>query len=536
MRLRPKIAAPAPIPALRASPAPVAAAAPAPEKPPGAPAASAGHFRKGRQMFQRAMARAAKGAPHQGHRAASETPLSDAPSIPDALAFTREDFDPDLALGPRENYIERDLTRQAVAPTKPTPIGEPTGALSSGPDTPIAEETILEPGSPVSTSPERSNAGSTISSDDRAPASTLCGVLPAKPKGINSLPSAGKINTVNAASPGKPLTLQDMAPEQTQAIASHLGLPLGAGQAAIAQELNRTMDAWRCLGFDATNNQTSPHGFPHTQEYRHYDFGLGMNAQIDQKLKGFDDEAVATLREALKNRTVHLVVNESTTPASWALLFMGISTIDDLKNVRNNAFGGKGTLTDTLDRIADIFAHIEKSGKGRINLISGHSMGGASAQYFAARLATITGQAQSRGPMVLLDPQLLNNRHAAHAVRDAEKAFPFDSPRGIAITLNSPAHPKKSLMGKMKSYAGYRHPGLLELKLPTLPNDVAQVVTRVDKNNKVVKQRVHSDPRPVMGMGYHLDPQKSHSIYEAAIHRWMGSAAVDAAPSNAAVV
>jgi hypothetical protein len=181
-------------------------------------------------------------------------------------------------------------------------------------------------------------------------------------------------------------------------------------------------------------------------------------------------------------------------------------------------------LTENLDKISAIFARVEKSGKGRINLISGNSMGGASAQYVAARLATTAGQDYTPAPMVLLDPQLLNKRHANHAVRSAKNGFAFDCPRGIAITLDSPTKPKKNLIGKMKSYAGYRHPGLLELKMPTLPDDAVRLIAEKDAHGNPALHRVKQDPRPMFGMGYHVDFNMGLSIYEIALSRFVGQA------------
>jgi hypothetical protein len=207
--------------------------------------------------------------------------------------------------------------------------------------------------------------------------------------------------------------------------------------------------------------------------------------------------------------------------------------------------GGRGTLTQPLDQIAEIFGRIEDRGLGRINIISGNSMGGASAQYISARLATRPGSEQAPPPMVLLDPQLLNNRHAAWAARSAKDTFQFDSPRGIAISLDSPTDPRKNLMGKLKSYAGYRHPGILELKMPTLPNDAVQVHTetaapqnndRDDRNARTLVRRSYADPRPVWHMGYHVDPQKGLSIYEAVMKRFVDAVPSGTEPSNTAVL
>jgi hypothetical protein len=445
----------------------------------GAQGALHGRTRSARGALQRAIARTAEAVAQRGRKS----------DKPDSLAYEWKEGERDPAFADRHVYLERDTCRPGVFPLTSTP-------------------------------------------SEATAASKLCGASRSHQR-INDLRSGGKISTFNSLHPEQPLTLQDMGAAQTKKIASHLGLPPGAGQKGIADVLNRTMDAWRCLGFGVAIEGGSPHGLPNTREYRSF-------TRMDKFQLGLDEDAVNILLDAQEDRTVEVVVNETTQPPALGLLFLGLSSPDDLKNVMENAVGGKGRLTESLDEIADIFAQVEKSGKGRINLISGHSMGGASAQYVAARMATTEAHPQAPPPpMVLLDPQLLNNRHAAWAVRSAENSYQFDRPRGVAITLNSPTHPKKNLMGLMKSYAGYHYPGLLELKMPTLPGDaVMELVPEVDKKDRPVLNKYHEnvehpvygDPRPTMGLGYHMDPNRGLSIYEAAIHRFVGTAAVVAEP------
>jgi hypothetical protein len=361
MRLRPRTPAQA-NPALLATSALGTTSAPmaALEKTPSVPAAPAGHFKRGREALKRAMARAAQATPHRAHPAPSDAPP------PDPLAFTRDDFDPDTAAGDRKDtYIERDLRRPGVAPTAQAPSGERNAAQKSGSDThhqsadaevdrparanmnpadtPLhrVQESKQEPGTPVTSSPERSQAGSTLSSDDMAAASGLCGVLPAKPRSINRLNTGGKINTFNAFDADKPLTLQQMNTEQIQEIATHLGLPPGAGQPDIAQVLNRTMDAWRCVNFGVVVEKTntklhdpvSPHDLTHTHEYRRYplkptaqgeDFHVKHSALIDIDIP---PDAIAELIQLQSKVHFILVINESAAPPSLGLLFRGVSNL-----------------------------------------------------------------------------------------------------------------------------------------------------------------------------------------------------------------
>jgi hypothetical protein len=469
----------------------------------GAQGALHGRTRSARGALQRAIARTAQAVAQRGRES----------DKPDPLAYEWKDGERDPAFADRYAYLERDTCRPEVIPQTPEFV-------------PPAQKSVLH--RPTAPSPSQGGNTSTPISSEATAASKLCGVIRSHQR-INDLQSGGKISTFNTQHPEQPLTLQDMGPAQCKKMASHLGLPPKAGQKGIADVLNRTLDAWRCLGFLVVREGVSPHGFTNTSEYRSF-------SRMDKFKLGLDDAAIEILLDAQEDRTVEVVVNDATQPPSLGLLFLGLSSKDDLKNILENAVGRKGRLTESLDEIADIFAKVEKSGKGRINLISGHSMGGASAQYVAARLATTEAHPQSPAPpMVLLDPQLLNNRHAAWAVRSAEDSYKFDRPRGVAITLNSPTHPKKSLMGKMKSYAGYHYPGLLELKLPTLPGDAVMVpAPKIDKDGRPVPAERHEtvlgDPRPVMHMGYHMDPGAGLSIYEAAIHRFVGTAAVVAEP------
>jgi hypothetical protein len=445
-----------------------------------------GRTRSARGALQRAIARTAQAVAQRGRKS----------DKPDPLAYEWKDGERDPAFADRHVNLERGISRSDALPQTPESV-------------PPAQEGILH--RPPSTSP----AQSTPPSAEETATTKLCGQIRSHQR-INDLQSGGKISTFNTHHPEQPLTLQDMGPAQCKKMASHLGLPPSSGQKGVADVLNRTLDAWRCLGFYRTLGANSPHGFAHTHEYRSL-------SDADQIKMGLDAGEWDILWAAKFDRKLEIVVNDATQPPSLGLVFLGLRSLDDLKNVVQNAVGGKGTLTETLDEIANIFAKIEKSGKGRINLISGHSMGGASAQYVAARLATST-HPQVLPSMVLLDPQLLNNRHAAWAVRSAENDYKFDRPRGVVICLDSPAHPRKNLMGVMKSYAGYRYPGLLEVKMPCLPGDV---VLKPSFQRGGIRP-TSGDPRPMFQIGYHMDPGAGMSIYEAAIHRFLGTAVVGA--------
>ncbi len=147
----------------------------------------------------------------------------------------------------------------------------------------------------------------------------------------------------------------------------------------------------------------------------------------------------------------------------------------------------------------------------RFEFIGGGSMGGAAAQVFAAALQSHVKLA-APAPLVLLDPQLLNNTQARHATKGGVHDYDFASPRGVAITLDYPAEPHLSLMGRMKGL-GYSSPGLVRIKLALQDGDRDKQTSNGDWVNRPPK------PYGPPLMGYHSD----FALYKKALLRFTGS-------------
>jgi hypothetical protein len=151
--------------------------------------------------------------------------------------------------------------------------------------------------------------------------------------------------------------------------------------------------------------------------------------------------------------------------------------------------------------------------KGRnvkFEYIAGGSMGGATAQLFAAAVESRV-KLYDPAPLILFDPQLPNEAQAKHAIKDGKLGYDYARPRGIAITLDYAERSRKSLMGRMKGL-GFKSPGLVRLKLGLSAYDR----TKYLPNGQ-------TEPRPPQpsgppGMGYHADP----GLYKTALKRFTG--------------
>jgi hypothetical protein len=151
--------------------------------------------------------------------------------------------------------------------------------------------------------------------------------------------------------------------------------------------------------------------------------------------------------------------------------------------------------------------------KGRnvkFDYIAGGSMGGASAQLFAAAVESRV-KLYEPAPLILFDPQLPNQAQAHHAIKDGKLGYDYAKPRGIAITLDYADRSRKSLMGRMKGL-GFKSPGLVRLKLGLSAYDR----TKYLPNGETERRPPRTSGPP--GMGYHADP----GLYEMAINRFTG--------------
>lgn len=199
-------------------------------------------------------------------------------------------------------------------------------------------------------------------------------------------------------------------------------------------------------------------------------------------------------------------------------LFFGGSEnlLRDYGQSATSAVGGVGKVFVAAKKAAQITAQVveqlQRDGhEVRFEFIGGLSMGGAAAQVFAAALQSRVKLA-TPAPLVLLDPQLLNDAQARHAIAGGVHDYDFASPRGVAITLDYPAAPRKSLMGRMKGL-GFRSPGLVRIKL---------ALTDIDRDKRLSNgDRINKPPKPYGPplTGYHADV----SLYKKALLRFTGS-------------
>ncbi|AMP40583.1 type III effector protein [Ralstonia solanacearum] len=181
-----------------------------------------------------------------------------------------------------------------------------------------------------------------------------------------------------------------------------------------------------------------------------------------------------------------------------------------------SSVGGVGKVFVAAREVAQITAQAVEQWQHdghevRFEFIGGGSMGGAAAQVFAAALQSHVKLA-APAPLVLLDPQLLNNTQARHATKGGVHDYDFASPRGVAITLDYPAEPQLSLMGRMKGL-GYSSPGLVRIKLALQDGDRDKQTSKGDWVNRPPK------PYGPPLTGYHAD----FVLYKKALLRFTGS-------------
>ena len=147
----------------------------------------------------------------------------------------------------------------------------------------------------------------------------------------------------------------------------------------------------------------------------------------------------------------------------------------------------------------------------KFQYIAGGSMGGASAQLFAAAIASRV-KLHAPAPLVLFDPQLPNQTQALHAIKDGMLGYDYARPRGVAVTLDYAERPRKCLVERMKGL-GFKSPGLVWLKLGLSDHDR---VKRLPRGETAQRPPMTSGPP---GLGYHSD----YDLYKVALNRFTGA-------------
>ncbi|WP_321924793.1 type III effector protein [Burkholderia sp. BCC1998] len=195
------------------------------------------------------------------------------------------------------------------------------------------------------------------------------------------------------------------------------------------------------------------------------------------------------------------------------VFFGGMENWRDVRQALVTGTGGVGKVfgaaRDAAEIIAQKIDHAQREGyRVEFEHIAGASMGGATAQLFAAALQSRV-RLQTQPPLVLLDPKLPNTVQLRHAVKGGTLEYDYEKLRGVAVTLDYPANPRKGLMGRMKGL-GFKSPGLVRLKLALSDYDGKR--RSADGDIETLPPQPSGPP----GMGYHADPD----LYLAAINRF----------------
>jgi hypothetical protein len=198
------------------------------------------------------------------------------------------------------------------------------------------------------------------------------------------------------------------------------------------------------------------------------------------------------------------------------VMFGGMQNMRDVKQAFSSIGQSVGKVFKANHEAAVLVAkaieHAHAKGRNvKFQYIAGGSMGGASAQLFAAAIESRV-KLHDPAPLVLYDPQLPNQTQARHAIKDGKLGYDYAKPRGIAITLDYAERPRKSLMDRMKGL-GFKAPGLVWLKLGLSGHDR---IKRLPRGETAQRPPVTSGPP---GLGYHAD----YDLYKVALNRFTGA-------------
>jgi len=184
------------------------------------------------------------------------------------------------------------------------------------------------------------------------------------------------------------------------------------------------------------------------------------------------DELKALVEKTHMNIACETIVSDTGSRSlHLRVYFNGTKNMRDAGQDMKSGLGLTGSIDQASKRIGELFAKLLAPPQCvHLDLVSGLSMGGGSAQVFMAAIESRV--ALPKQPvMILLDPVLLNNRQAQFAKKDGDLVVDYAKPHGIAVTLDYAKQPHRGLMTKMKTFGGYKYPGLVQLKLGLDDND-----------------------------------------------------------------
>jgi len=304
-------------------------------------------------------------------------------------------------------------------------------------------------------------------------------VVAAPREPINSLPSGYKISLVDRPH----AHLGELEPRDLNALSQALGF--GRLSRSEAEQHAQVASVFKTL--DNFKDDVIADFADHDNEVlEHPGLLSGLSAAEQQELKAAMD--IVHMRVAAPRD----LGGRFLMPCELKIYFNGTENFRDARHDILSGFGRTSSVDRAARRIGELLAKQMRRNDNQIRIerIVGISMGGASAQTMLATLQN--RRLLDRQPsMLLLDPQLLNNRQAARATRDGPLAVDYRLPRGVAISLDYAAAPHRGLMGIMKGPGGYTYPGLVHLKLGLTDTD--------GEDGKAPK------PTGLPGMGYHAD-------------------------------
>ncbi|CDG82282.1 hypothetical protein [Janthinobacterium agaricidamnosum] len=270
---------------------------------------------------------------------------------------------------------------------------------------------------------------------------------------INQLPSGTKIVTDN---------VEKMTPAERTAVADALGIDSAhLNERGINGEIGAVLDKFQHLWF-------TPEIAAGQQPMVQYE----KNVNLGHLAMLFPKVPVEKLREldtAMSKANMEIAWDSRR--SAMAIQFDGTAlNVKDFRQQATTVLGGNGEVMDGASDAAKIVAQMLASEpRAKLELVSGFSLGGASAQVFKAALAAHHPVA-AKVPMVLADPQLLNNKQARRAVVEGGQVVDYAQPRGLALTFDYAGSPHRGVMGAMGA-AQFNYPGLVKLKLPLQAHD-----------------------------------------------------------------